>query len=840
MSTRELLLTAPLAGPLLALTDVPDPVFSEGLMGLGIAIDPLEGQLFAPCAGQIVQIARSAHAITLRHDEGFEVLMHVGLDTVQLKGQGFELDVREGDRVNAGQLLLHFDLDTVAQSARSLISMMTVTNAEGLTVKMLTTRQARVGEPLMVLQGQALPAAAPDPSASEPHAEGSATIAHHGGLHARPAALLREAVRSFAATTHILYDSRRADATSMVSLLGLGVKEQERVMIECRGQQAVQALAAAIQALEHPAVRGKTAASMTVVPASAVTATTHINSVLQGICASPGLAMGPLWKLEALMLPIERHSHQGAAAEQAELDKALQATGVLIQQRIDEARRKGQEAEAAIFTAHLALLDDPELLHDSQRYLSDGLTAAHAWQAALEKQCQILANLDNPLLRERISDLRDVQRQVLRILLDLQLTLEPPRGALVAADDLSPSELTHLLDAQPAGLCLAGGGATSHVSILARAAGLPCVVALGESLLHLEANMPLVLDATAGRLETAPDAARLKTIETELKAQVEQLERLRQAAQASAITRDGQTIEVAANVSHLAEARRAQREGADGIGLLRTELLFMDRVEPPTQEEQRSTYQAMLDASPDRAVIIRTLDIGGDKPVDYLSLAFEPNPALGLRGIRLGWTHPQLLDDQLRALLQVQPAQRCRVLLPMISEVGELLQVRQRIRDLAAELEVPPALEVGVMIEVPSAALLAEQLAAHADFFSIGTNDLTQYTLAMDRCHSDLAAHIDALHPSVLRLIAQACAGARRHGKWVGVCGDLASDPLATPVLIGLGISELSVGAARIGEIKARVRQLEAAQCRQASAALLDLPNAQAVRARCQALWPVL
>ena len=176
----------------------------------------------------------------------------------------------------------------------------------------------------------------------------------------------------------------------------------------------------------------------------------------------------------------------------------------------------------------------------------------------------------------------------------------------------------------------------------------------------------------------------------------------------------------------------------------------------------------------------------------------------------------------------------------MISEVGELLQVRQRIRDLAVELNVPPALEVGVMIEVPSAALLAEQLAAHADFFSIGTNDLTQYTLAMDRCHSDLAAHIDALHPSVLRLIAQACAGARRHGKWVGVCGDLASDPLATPVLIGLGISELSVGAARIGEIKARVRQLEAAQCRQASAALLDLPNAQAVRARCQALWPVL
>jgi phosphocarrier protein len=543
---------------------------------------------------------------------------------------------------------------------------------------------------------------------------------------------------------------------------------------------------------------------------------------------------------EELQLPANRQSQQGATAEQAALDKALQTTGAAIKQRIEQAQRKGLDAEAAIFNAHLALLEDPELLQDSWQYLEEGLTATHAWQAALEKQCQILAGLDNPLLRERISDLRDVQRQVLRALLGVQLSLNPPEGALVAAADLSPSELTLLLEAHPAGVCLAGGGATSHVSILARAAGLPCVVGLGESLMQLEANVPLVLDATSGQLEIAPDAVRLATVKAELSRQAEQREVLRQAAQAPALTRDGQTIDVAANISHLAEARRAQAEGADGIGLLRTELLFMDRPEAPTQEEQRTIYQEMLDAFPEKDVIIRTLDIGGDKPVDYLSLPPEPNPALGLRGVRLGWSHPQLLDDQLKALLQVQPLQRCRVLLPMISEVGELLQVRQRIRDLAAELDVPPALELGVMIEVPSAALLAEQLAAHADFFSIGTNDLTQYTLAMDRCHTDLAAHTDALHPSVLRLIAQACAGARRHGKWVGVCGDLASDPLATPVLIGLGVSELSVGTARIGEIKARVRQLEAAQCRQASAALLDLPSAQAVRARSQALWPML
>jgi len=247
----------------------------------------------------------------------------------------------------------------------------------------------------------------------------------------------------------------------------------------------------------------------------------------------------------------------------------------------------------------------------------------------------------------------------------------------------------------------------------------------------------------------------------------------------------------------------------------------------------------VMDAMGYRPVIIRTIDVGGDKQLDYLPLPMETNPVLGLRGIRLSQARPELLDQQLRALLQVSPLQRCRILLPMISEVDELLQVRRRLDELATEMGLNLRPELGVMIEVPSAALLAEQLAEHADFLSIGTNDLSQYTLAMDRDHAGLAARVDALHPALLRLMAQTCAGAAVHQRWVGVCGALASDPLATPVLIGLGVTELSVSTPQIGEIKARVRDLDAAECRRIVPSLLQLGSAAKVREACRQHWPL-
>ncbi|WP_143137358.1 putative PEP-binding protein, partial [Burkholderia ubonensis] len=313
----------------------------------------------------------------------------------------------------------------------------------------------------------------------------------------------------------------------------------------------------------------------------------------------------------------------------------------------------------------------------------------------------------------------------------------------------------------------------------------------------------------------------------------------RRTAGEAAATVDGRAIEVAANIATLDDANTAVDNGADAVGLLRTELMFIHRQAAPTTVEHQQSYQSIVDALQGRTAIIRTLDVGADKEVDYLTLPPEPNPALGLRGIRLAQVRPDLLDDQLQGLLAVKPFGAVRILLPMVTDAGELVRLKKRIDEFARAMGRAEPIEVGVMIEVPSAALLADQLAQHADFLSIGTNDLTQYTLAMDRCQADLAAQADGLHPAVLRLVDIAVRGAEKHGKWVGVCGALGGDPLAVPILVGLGVTELSVDPASVPGIKARVRRLDYQLCRQRAQDLLALDSAQAVRAASREIWPL-
>ncbi len=485
--------------------------------------------------------------------------------------------------------------------------------------------------------------------------------------------------------------------------------------------------------------------------------------------------------------------------------------------------------ELSVLKTRFALVDDAKVLEQQLLAAKD----AHDELAGALAHSRQFSSED---LEER---LRDLEKRVLRVLLGDTAPLRVPAGAIVAAREITPSDLAPLVDAGAAGLCMAEGGATSHVAILARSKGLPCLVALGTGLLELEEGRQVVLDAGQGRLELSPDARRLEQVALQVAQREEQHRRQQADAQREALTRDGRRIEIGANVASPREAAEAFANGADGVGLLRTEFLFLERRAAPDEEEQRNAYQEVLDAMGQRKVIIRTIDVGGDKHLDYLPLPVEENPALGLRGIRLGQARPELLDQQLRALLRVEPLERCRILLPMVSEVDELRAIRRRLGELATQLGIERLPELGVMIEVPSAALLADQLAEHADFLSIGTNDLSQYALAMDRCHAGLADRIDALHPALLRLIAQTCAGAARHGRWVGVCGALASDPLATPVLVGLGVEELSVGPNLVGEIKTRVRQLDAAECRRHAQALLDLGSARAVRDACLQHWPL-
>jgi len=833
-NNKELTLSAPLSGPVLTLAKVPDAVFASGAMGDGIAIDPLNDTLYSPCAGEIIHVARTGHALTVRADNGAEILLHLGLDTVELNGEGFSMLVKQGTRVSNGQPLLRYDLDKVGQQCKSLVSLLILTNSQDFQVRPITLKAVKVGEPLLHIVARNNATAATEQMGG-PEVQGQVLVAHRGGLHARPAALIRLTAQGFKSQSQLHFAGKSAPCNSLIGLMGLAIGEQDQVRVSSQGPDAEAALQALLNALatalpdDHHAAAPVRAAPQKR-PAEA--------GVLQGVCAAPGLVGGPLFRLNAINLPADAGKHDPLEQQQV-LESALNQVRGEINATLAQAKKHRNSDEEAIFAAHLALLEDPALLDAAQHSIDQGTAATHAWSQSIDVQCEVLQHTGSALLAERANDLRDLKQRVLRALLGEAWHYDVPAGVIVAAHELTPSDLLQLSAQGVAGLCMAEGGATSHVAILARGKGLPCLVALGSVLLEQPQGQSVVLDADGGRLELTPNTERLAEVQ---QAQIDRQQR-RDAQQAKAHlpaeTRNGVAIEVVANVASSHEAADAFANGADGVGLLRTEFLFVDRQAAPDVDEQRAAYQAVLDAMGDHSVIIRTIDVGGDKQLDYLPLPAEANPVLGLRGIRLAQARPEILDQQLRALLQVSPLRRCRILLPMVTEVDELLHIRQRVDALCLELGINQRPEIGVMIEVPAAALQAEQLAEHADFLSIGTNDLSQYTLAMDRDHAGLAARVDALHPALLRLIAMTCAGAAVHKRWVGVCGALASDPLATPVLIGLGVTELSVSPVQIGEIKDRVRQLHEAECQRLSLDLLKLNSAAAVRHACHQHWPL-
>lgn len=837
--SEGLTLLAPFDGIAMPLQAVADPVFAGLVLGDGLAIEPLSATLLAPCDGVLSHLARSAHALTLTAPNGAELLLHIGIDTVQLQGQGFNALVQQGDAVSRGQPLIVVDLDWVARRAPSLQTMLVVTGG-GFEIAGRASGRLRAG------RDQFLSLRAAGQAAAGPAAQVGKTlrahtqVLHRSGLHARPSALVQAAARAFAAEVQLEFRGRAANARSMTALMGLAVGELDEVLVSARGADAEAALQAVVQALQSCSGSAPVSAPPAAAPApQAAPVEGDAGPGLRGICAAPGLALGQVARLDRQVAEVPSEG-AGLDAELARLASALKQTREEIAAAMADAAQRQANEERDIYSAHLALADDPELITATEQGVLQGYSAGHAFREAIGVQCRLLGGLGNALLAERVNDLQDLERRLLAALghrAESQPSLGP--ASILVADDLAPSDLTGLPRAQLAGLATVHGGATSHVAILARAMGIPALVAVGPALLGLRSGQQVLLDADRGQLCAEPSAAQLSAAQALLAAQASQRAEMLRSADRPAQTLDGQRIEVAANIANEADARDALRYGADGVGLLRTEFLFIDRNEMPDAAEQAGAYQAVLDALQGRPAIIRTMDVGGDKTLPYLSLPAEDNPALGLRGIRSGLAQPELLDAQLRGLLAVRPLASLRILIPMVADVSEVLRVRERIEALAEELGLTERPQLGVMIEVPSAALLADQLARHVDFFSIGTNDLSQYTLAMDRCHAGLAARLDPLHPALLRLIAMTVEGAAQHGKWVGMCGGMASDLDAVPLLLGLGLSELSVSPPLVPAIKARVRGLSRVQCRADVQALLRLESAEAVRATARAHWPI-
>lgn len=814
----KLTLRAPLDGWVAPLAEVPDAAFAEGLVGDGVAIDPLGSLLHAPCAGEVVAVHASLHAVTLRSDSGAEILCHVGIETVGLRGKGFAVHVAVGDRVDAGARLLSFDLDVLADGARSLISPILVIDQEAFRItRRAHDVQVTVGDWLMDLE---FAGAADQPAISTGHGPvhtRSVVLPHGHGIHARPAAAIVACARRFDASVELATERATAPATSAVALMTLGLGGGDRAMLNARGADAEAALEALAFLIETE-LDGERAASPAVAPSAKADG--------RGVTAVPGIAIGSVARLRPSCLEPPAEG-QGIAVERPALRAALAEVRAALQVRT----ASGSRAQADIARAHLALLDDPRLYAAANEAIEKGASAGAAWREAIAPELVLLRAVADDRIAGRADDLVDLERQVVAATLGASATAaDLPDHAILVAGDLLPSELMSLNISSLAGIALAGGGPTSHVAIIAAAHAIPMVVALGEDVLMLEDASRVVLDAGAGTIVTADHAA-----EAAARTKIKTTRDRRAAAQGDAAApchlADGTRIEIFANLGSLEDAKLAMDAGAEGCGLLRTELLFLDRDAAPDEDEQLALYSAIAARLEGRPLIIRTLDIGGDKPVRYVPIPAEENPALGLRGIRVGLEHPHLLDAQLRAILRAGAPGQCRILLPMVASVDEVLAVRARAEAAAADVGYPAPVAIGVMIETPAAAITADLLAPAADFFAIGTNDLAQYTLAMDRGNPAVAGQVDGLHPSVLRLIQAAAAAGAEHGRPVGVCGGLASDLVAAPILIGLGVSELSAVPGVIPELKARVRTLTRAACVELAARAVQQSSATAVRA---------
>jgi phosphocarrier protein FPr/phosphocarrier protein len=811
MQADSVTLVAPFAGWLAPLEEVPDAVFAERMMGDGFAIDPIEGVLRAPAAGEILSVPASAHAVTLRLANGAELLLHIGLETVALGGRGFAGKVKAGDRVAAGDPLIVFDLDAVGEAAKALITPVVVAN-DGYALSLdRVGRLVGAGDPVAsIVRSDArvvVKVAAPD----EKYAREVQVAAAHG-IHARPAARIAAALRPFLSEAELVRGDRTANARSTVGLLGLGVTRGETVTVRATGPDA----RAAVDAVAELILAGLgEEAHAAPAPARAEPG--------RPVCASPGLSIGRVLQLRATDQDVPENGG-GAVQEQTALDGALAKVAATL------GGTSGSAAEIA--EAHRALLGDPELVRAAGRRIAEGRSAAFAWRAASREAADAIRATGDALLMERVADLTDLERQVIAALLGGDAPSVPvlPKGTILIAEDLLPSQFLALDKVNLAGIVTAAGGPTSHVAILASSAGIPMLVAAGGDVLTIVDGLPVILDADAATLAIDPDEAALAATGERLAHARERRAQDLAAAHEPARMADGTRVEIFANLGSVVDAAAAVNAGAEGCGLLRTEFLFLERDTAPGEEEQRETYSRIAATLGDLPLIVRTLDIGGDKPVPYLPLPAEENPALGLRGIRLGLARPDLLRVQLRAILRGVPAHQCRIMLPMVADLGDYRPVRAMLDAVKAELGIADAIPLGVMIETPAAAMLAGQIAREADFLSIGTNDLTQYALAADRGNAGVSQRIDALHPAVLRLIREVGSGAAQAGRWAGVCGGLASDPLAAPILIGLGITELSATPAAVPGLKAVVRRLDMAACRALAERACDAVSASEVR----------
>ncbi|MCL5997118.1 MAG: phosphoenolpyruvate--protein phosphotransferase [Chloroflexi bacterium] len=675
------------------------------------------------------------------------------------------------------------------------------------------------------------------------------TLINPHGLHARPAAHFVQTAANFDARVTVRKLGSPGDPVSGKSLnklATLGATERDQIEILAEGPQAAQA----VDALRHLVESGfGEREPQPAAPVDQPPARLWADSHSQGtrIAATPvseGIGIGPLYFLRAQTAAanISDDTIIDTGAEWQRLSRAIDATRRAIQQRRQQVEINLGAAQAAIFDAHALILQDEALL-DRARQLVEGdhHNAMKAWHLATDEIAGAYRRLPDGYMQQRAHDVMDVAGQVLDTL--GQETTQASHAAgdrlpgpvILVGRDFTPTQIAQLELDKVLGIITTAGSANSHAAILTRALGIPGVAGAGAGVEAIPEGTLLAVDGFDGCVWVSPTSQTLQELAARRTAWLHRQQQLRQSSHTLTVTRDGHRIEVAANLGGLVDAPAAIKNGAEAIGVLRTEFLYLTRKTPPSEDEQVAPLRQVAEQMNGRPVIVRTLDVGGDKAIPYLPLPPEANPFLGVRAIRLSLQQPELFLTQIRAILRAGAGYDVRLLLPMVTLVEEIEQARHLIDRAHESLSSAGIahrwpMPVGIMVETPAAALHARVLAQRVDFFSIGTNDLTQYTLAAERGNPSLVQYGDALHPVILRLIHEVVTAAHDHGKWAGVCGEVASDPLAVPILAGLDIDELSLNAAAIPQVKAVIRALELPPAQRLARAALQASTANEVR----------
>lgn len=824
---------SPLLGSMLNIEKVPDLVFAEKMVGDGIAIEPFDNQIYAPISGVVKQIHKSKHAITISNEDGINVLTHIGLDSVNLNGNGFKLDISVGDKVICRQKIGEIDLDYISQHAKSLISPVIFIDLDPnvANFKVIWQEEAVLDQPVMqvtLVKKNTKKIPSLDTAYANLIKSAPIRITSASGIHARPAAMLCDKVKEIAdGQVYMEKGERVENLKSIVAILGLSVECNDVVHIYAESQVVVDQVSRVLLELDQNDITELS----DIEDANMLHRMKSIDGKYYGIIASTGIAYGKLVKKHTLNFQLSETATD-SLKEKENFFIALSKVKETIRLSLDTGRLLPL-AHQEILKAHLSLLDDPQIIEETLACIEKQKTAAFALFKVIEKHCTVLANSGNTLLNERQADLKDIRNKILNALgVDVSNEAnEINEPSILIADEFIPADIMNI-QSNIVGLVSATGGITSHVAILAKSYGIPLLVGVDAKLLSLDDNTlgKTILNAKEGYLNVWPTPNELEEVKNDLLLIRQQKSHNLSTSHKPAITQDGVVIDCLGNIDSVESVHNLAVNGGEGVGLFRSEFIFLGRERLPMVDEQLAVYRQILNQLKDNEpFVVRTLDIGGDKKIDYLEQAPEINPMLGVRGIRLCLQHKLLLVDQLEAILRLGKA-NVKIMLPMVSDINEYREVKQIVWQIKRKLNITTHIELGIMVEVPSVALLSGVFAKEVDFFSIGTNDLTQYILAIDREHTSMANKVDHLHPAVIHALELIVSGARLHNKPVSVCGLMATEKIALPVLIGLGITSLSMSIDSIPENKAFIRNLNYEHCRQVAAKCLTFATSEEVR----------